>query len=145
MNKTLLAIAGVCIVIAVLSPIAVYTHFNSIVESYQLQIESYQLQLKANEDFTEKIRDQIQKPYDPSLMEPYLVTKLGWYLHDSLDPVPASRNELTIYGAVTNTGSETAFHCKLIVYFYVNNTVVQTSEISIGTIYYWSSSYVNRY
>jgi hypothetical protein len=45
MNKTLLAIANVCVVIAVLSPIVVYVYFNNIFDSYKVQIESYKSEI----------------------------------------------------------------------------------------------------
>ena len=104
-------------------------HFNSIVESYESQIESYQLQiselqnstlLQIDKDFQWKIGNYVRmKPFDPYLEEPYLVTDLGWYLHKSSDPAPASRNKLTIYGTICNVGVETAYNCNLIVYFYI--------------------------
>jgi hypothetical protein len=147
MNKTLLAIASVCIVIAILSPIAVYGYFNDVIESYKGQIESYKVQLSSwprkNEELKERIREYM-KPCDPYLMEPYLTTTLGWYLHNSSDPFPESKNKLTVYGGVQNIGAETAYNCKLIVKFYKGNTSVQTSEINIGTIRYWRSHYINK-
>jgi hypothetical protein len=66
--------------------------------------------------------------------------QIQWYLHNSSDPIEESRNEFTIYGEITNIGAKTAYHCKLIVKFYSNNAVIQTSEIYIGTIDYWSHS-----
>ena len=137
MNKTLLAIASVCVVIAILSPIAVYAYFSNVVESYKAQIEAGRIQPQENEELREKIREYM-KPYDPYLNEPYLITKLGWYLHNSSDPVEESKNEFNIYGQITNIGAKTAYHCTLIVKFYSNNAVIQTSEIYIGIINYWS-------
>ena len=131
------AIAIVCIVIAILSPIAVYTYFSNVVESFKAQIESYSIQPQENEELAGKIREYM-KPYDPYLNEPYLITRLGWYLHNSSDPVEESINEFTIYGEITNIGAKTAYHCKLIVKFYSNNAVIQTSEVYIGLISYWS-------
>jgi hypothetical protein len=152
MNKTLIAIASVCIVIAMLSPIAAYTYISNTVEPYTSQIESYELQiselqisLQEAEEFKEKIKEFMKPlPYDPYLMEPYLVTELGWYLHDSSDPINESRNKLTIYGQVLNIGAEKAYNCKLVVKFYKSNTVVQTSEINIGTIRYWDFYYTKK-
>jgi len=154
MNKTFLAIAGACMLIAILSPIVVYVYFNNIVDSYKVQIEgykseieSYKLQILNSMQENEVLRErtiEYMKPYDPYLKEPYLVTELGWYLHDSLDLFPESRNKLTIYGKVTNIGAKTANNCTLIVNFYINSTVIQTSEIKIGAIRYWSFSNINK-
>ena len=141
MNKTLLAIASVCVVIALLSPIAVYVYFNNIVEGYKSEVEFYKLQssnpVQEYEELKEKTRE-FMKPYDPYLNEPYLATEIGWYLHNSSDPVEESRNEFTIYGRITNIGAKTAYHCTLTVKFYSNNAVIQTSEVYMGIIDYWS-------
>jgi hypothetical protein len=145
MNKTLLALASVCIVIAILSPIVAYTYFTNAVELYKLQISKLQISIQEDEEFKEKIKEYM-KPllYDPYLMEPYLVTDLGWYLHDSSDPINESRGKLTIYGQVLNIGAETAYNCKLVVKFYRGSMVVQTSEINIGTIRYWDFYYTRE-
>jgi len=136
MNKKLAATAGLCIMIAVLSPVASCLHFNSVIEYYKDS-------LRENEELKEKIMEYME-PNEPYLMEPYLVTRLGWYLHNSSDPVPVSRNKLTIYGQVRNIGAENASNCRLIVTFYSTNNVVQTSEIDLGTIRYWDSRYLRR-
>jgi hypothetical protein len=122
--------------IAVLSPVASCLHFNSVIEYYKDS-------LRENEELKEKIMEYME-PNEPYLMEPYLVTRLGWYLHNSSDPVPVSRNKLTIYGQVRNIGAENASNCRLIVTFYSTNNVVQTSEIDLGTIRYWDSRYLRR-
>jgi hypothetical protein len=147
LNKTIIAIASVCIVIAILSPIAVYAYFNNIVESYKLQIESYELQISDLKQENEKLKQEnenltelVEKPY---LKEPYLITTLGWYLHHSSDPIPSSRSKFTIYGTIYNVGATIAYNCTLIVNFYNSSTVVQTSEISIGSIWPWSDRDVN--
>jgi len=142
-----MAITIVSLAIAILSPIVVYAYFNNVIESYKGQIESYKVQLsnwpRENEELKERIREHM-KPYDPYLMEPYLTTTLGWCLHNSSDPVPESKNKLTIYGQVLNIGAKTAYNCKLTVNFYKGNTVVQKSEISLGTIGYWGYHYTKE-
>jgi ABC-type phosphate transport system substrate-binding protein len=45
---------------------------------------------------------------------------------------------------VLNIGAEKAFNCKLKVKFYEGSMVVQTSEISLGTIGYWGYDYVRK-
>ena len=140
MNKTCLAIASGCAIIAVLSPISVYAYFNSVIESYKLQISR---SMKENQELEEKIKE-FMKPYDPYLMEPYLATNLGCNLHDSMDIFPESRNSLTIYGQVLNLGAVNAANCKLIVNFCRNNTIIQESEIDLGTIRYWGYKYIRE-
>jgi hypothetical protein len=136
MNKKLAATAGLCILIAVLSQVASYLYFNSVIEYYKDS-------LRENEKLKEKIREYME-PNEPYMMEPYLVTRLGWYLHDSSDPVPESRGKLTIYGQVRNIGAVNASNCMLIVSFYSGNRVVQTSEIDLGTVRYWGGEYLRR-
>jgi hypothetical protein len=127
MNKTL-AIASICIIIALLSSIL---YFINAIESYKLQILELQqeiAELKEDMRFSER---------------PYLTTSLGWYLHDSRDIVPESRNKLAIYGEVENAGNTKAYNCKLIVTFYDKTTLLQTSEINLGDIASWSQIYIN--
>jgi hypothetical protein len=64
-------------------------------------------------------------------------------LHDSSDPVNASRNKFTIYGSILNVGATTATNCKLKVNFYDNMSLLQSSEISILNIGPWSDRDVN--
>lgn len=146
-NRVLVGIAIVCMVIALVPSIAVYSYFNHVVEAYKVEIESYKVQLanwtQESEAHKERIREHM-KPYDPYLMEPYLTTSLGWYLHNNSDPFPESRNKLTIYGQVLNIGAKTAYNCKLKVIFYRGSTVVQTSEINFGTIGYWGFDYTRE-
>ena len=130
MIKALVVLAVVCLVIATLPPIAVYLHFNNVFESYQLQISDLQQE-------NEKLR----KPY---LTEAYLVTVLGWKLHNSSDPVPKSRYRLTIYGTVFNVGAKNASNCMLIIDFYNNTHLLQSSEIAIGEISCWSDVRIRR-
>ena len=151
MKKTLLAITVVCLVIAVLSPIVSYIYFSDrlsdVSESYEMQISELQnsMLLQINRDLKGKIANYVRmKPFDPYLTDPYLFTDLGWYLHNSSDPILASRNKLTVYGIVRNVGVETAYNSKLIVYFYGNNAVLQKSEVNMGAINYWEYNYIKR-
>lgn len=143
MNKKFLAIASACIVIAILSPLASYVYFynrfNATFESFKLQIWNIWQENKKLEEL--KKIDQ-----NPWLIKPYLVTTLGWYLHDSSDPVPSSRNTFTIYGTVLNVGATTAVNCRLTVKFYDNMTLLQTSEIAMGMgkVGYWSDIYIRH-
>jgi hypothetical protein len=145
MNKKFTVIVCVCIVIATLSPLSSYLYlcsrFNATFESYKLQIWEVSQENEKLEEI-KRFMDTYEK--SPYLMKPYLVTNLGWYVHDSSDPVPSSRNTFTIYGEILNVGATTAVNCKLIVDFYHNVTLLQSSEVYVGDIGYWTSSYVRR-
>lgn len=133
MNRRIVAVASLCIAVALLSPVISHNYFCNILSD----------SLQENEDLKERIR-QYMKPYDPYLMEPYLAAELGWYLHNSSDPVPESRNKLTLYGQVLNIGAVNATKCRLTVSFYVGGDVAQTSEVHLGEIRYWGYRYLRE-
>jgi len=135
MNKILLAITGACIVIAVFSPIAVFALFN---DATKLEILAMQ---QENENLEEEIRSLENAPYST---KPYLVTKLGWYLHDSSDQIAESKRTFTIYGYVFNVGATNATNCKLIINFCDNITSLQTSELDLGDIAFWTYRSISR-
>jgi hypothetical protein len=142
MNKTFIAIASVCIVIAITSPIVSYVYF---CDRFNAAAESYELQISDLEQQNENLRQENEKLNETPayLTRPYLVTELGWYLHESSDPVTDSRNKFTIYGTVYNVGAATAYNCTLIVKFCNGMRILQTSEISIGTINCWFQKHVS--
>ncbi len=146
MTKALIAVASVCLAIAVVAPVTVYSYFcyrlNAASESYELQISDLQ---QENEELREEVRNLTTKAKDPYLMDAYLVAYLGWYLHDSGDPVNYSRNKLTIYGTILNIGAKTAVNCKLQVKFYHNTTLLQTSESKLDDVKYWSYKSFKNY
>ncbi len=143
MNKKFIAIATICVTIAVLSLLASYVYFYS---RFNATFESYKLQIWDVWQENKKLEELKKIEQNPYLIKPYLVTTLGWYLHDSSDPVSSSRNTLTIYGKVLNVGATTAVNCRLIVNFYDNMTLLQTSETDMGTgkVGYWSDIYVRE-
>lgn len=94
-----------------------------------------------NENLREEINNLKNVPYS---MKPYLVTKLGWYLHDSSDPITESKRTFTIFGYVSNVGATNASNCKLTIKFYDNTTLLQTSRLDMGIIPYWSYHSINR-
>ena len=134
MNKALLAIACACMVIAVLSPIVSYLYFSDrlsdVSESYEFKISHL---LEANEKLNR-----------PILSGAYLVTELGWYLHNSSDPSPASRNQLTIYGTISNVGAENAKNCMLIIDFYSETFLQKSIKSNLGSINSGSHIYIER-
>jgi hypothetical protein len=70
----------------------------------------------------------------PLSFQPHLVTDLGWYLHNSTDPVSNMVNKFTIYGEIENAGATTAQNCSLTIRFYDDQTLLQTSIVPIGEI-----------
>gem|GEM_PF-7128385 len=80
----------------------------------------------------------------PSSFQPYLVTDLGWYMHNSSDPVSGMANKFTIYGSIQNTGATDAQNCSLVIEFYNNEALLQTSNIPIGDIRgFFNCAYLN--
>jgi hypothetical protein len=141
----------ICVIISILSPIVSYVYFenmfNSNIQSYNSSLSSENERLtgvieklnQENMNLTQRLGDA------ENFVKPYLVTELGWYLHKSTDPVNKSRNALTIYGNIINTGATTAKQCSLTIKFYSNETLVQTSDVYIGDIEGWSEiTGVNR-
>ena len=148
MKRTLLAIICICIVVAILSPIASRIYFSSALndasESYELQISDLQQENTRLWQEIEQLNERNEGLKDPYFKESFLVTELGWYLHGSTDLKEYSRNKFTIYGKVYNVGATNATNCKLIVNLYDNLTLLQQSEIDLGTINYWSHEYVRK-
>lgn len=70
----------------------------------------------------------------PSSFQPYLVTDLGWYLHNSTDPISNMADRFTIYGYIRNEGAADAQNCSISIRFYNNEELLQTSSIPIGEI-----------
>ncbi len=133
-NKIILTVTCICIVFAVLSPIASFTYFNNM---NKLQVSIIQ---QENDNLREENNNLESAPYS---MKPYLVTKLGWYLHNSSDPITESKRTFTIYGYLSNVGATNATNCKLLINFYDNITLLQTSQLDIGAIPYWSYHSIN--
>ena len=79
-----------------------------------------------------------------NLTEPYLAMQLGWYIHPSSDPVASSRNSFNIYGTILNVGAEDAENCSLVISFYDNMTLLQTSTVQLGEIRPGCSMYLNN-
>jgi hypothetical protein len=80
----------------------------------------------------------------PSSFQPYLVTDLGWYLHNSTDPISNMANKFTVYGDIRNDGATDAQNCSLIIKFYNNEELLQTSNIPIGEIKgFFGCAYLN--
>ncbi len=128
-NQTILTVTCICIVIAVLSPIASFTYFNNM---NRLQVSIIQ---QENDILREENSNLNSAPYS---MKPYLVTNLGWYLHNSSDPITESKRTFTIYGYLSIVGATNATNCKLLINFYDSRTLLQTSQLDIGVIPYWS-------
>ena len=134
--------------VATLSPITSCILFSDrLIEaskSFTIQISDLQHENEGLRQEIEQLRKENEEPINPYLMESFLVTELGWYLHDSQDPVNYSRNKLTVYGQVYNVGATNAIDCKLIVSLYDSKALLQRSEIDLGLISYWSRTWVRR-
>lgn len=147
MKKALIMVTSICVVISILSPLISFAYFenrlNSNLESYNLNISTAQ---QENEKLKQEIENLTQKVDNPNpyLTQPFLVTNLGWYLHGSADVIDASRNKFTIYGTTLNVGAITAENCSLLIHFYSNTTLLQTSEVYIGEIKGWSNGHVSQ-
>ena len=127
----------ICAIISILSPIISYVYFENMFSSENERLAGVIEKLnQENMNLTQRLGDA------ENLIKPYLVTNLGWYLHNSTDPVINSRNTFTIYGSVHNSGVIVARNCSLTVQFYNNATLLQTSNISMGDIndYYYVSN-----
>lgn len=142
MNKTAIAVASVCIIIAIVFPLISYVYFENRFNEFNVTLDSYESRisdlLQENEKLKQENENLIRIEDNPYFTGPYLVTRLGWYLHNSSDPITANRNSFTIYGIVSNIGSTNATNCKPIINFYNNATLLQSSEINLGLIMQWS-------
>jgi hypothetical protein len=141
-HPMLIIVMSICLIVSILSPLVSYFSFENILNSknqfYNLNISSAQ---EENENLKKEISNltqQIRISENPLTSKPYLVTKLGWYLHNSSDPKADMANELTIYGNILNVGATDAQNCSLIIKFYNNEEFLQTSTVSIGIISHWS-------
>jgi len=141
-HPMLIIVMSICLIVSILSPLVSYFSFENILNSknqfYNLNISSAQ---EENENLKKEISNltqQIRISENPLTSKPYLVTKLGWYLHNSSDPKANMANELTIYGNILNVGATDAQNCSLIIKFYNNEKLLQTSTVSIGIISHWS-------
>jgi hypothetical protein len=126
-------IVGIGLVIAVLIPIFSYIHFENIVISQNAKIANLNDQiddLQAQNDHLRQENSQLV-----NITKPYLVTKLGWYIHKSNDSVISTRNTFTIYGAISNLGNAPALNPQLTIYFYDrNHTLLLKSKVDIPTV-----------
>ena len=141
-HPLLIIVISICLIASILLPLLSYFSFenilNSKTQSYNLNISSEQ---KENENLKKQISNLTQQlgiSDNPLMSKPYLVTKLGWYLHNSSDTKANMANEFTIYGNIINVGATDAQNCSLIINFYNNEKLLQSSTISIGIISHWS-------
>ena len=99
MKRTSLAITCTCIMVAILSPLVSGIYFADRLvetsESFEFQISDLQQENEGLRQEIEQLEKENEEPISPYLMESFLVTELGWYLHDSRDPVNYSRNKFT--------------------------------------------------
>ena len=141
-HPLLIIVISICLLVSILSPLVSYFSFENILnsknQSYNLNISSAQEQNENLKQEISNLTQQIGNSQNPLISKPYLVTKLGWYLHNSSDTKANMANEFTIYGNILNVGATDAQNCSLIIKFYNNEKLLQTSSISIGIIPHWS-------
>jgi hypothetical protein len=137
MNKLFMILAVILLILTILVPVIIYSNLtktnNAIVDSYRNKENDLQQQVDSlagqNKQLTEE-NSQLT-----NLTQPFLETRLGWYLHKSDDPVSSSKNTFTIYGQIYNIGQLPANNTELIIKFYGSNeTLLQTSTIFLGVI-----------
>ena len=141
-HPLLIIVISICLIVSILSPLVSYFSFENILtsknQSYNLNISLAQ---EENENLKREISNLTQQlgiSENPLMSKPFLVTKLGWYLHNSSDPKVNMANMFTIYGNILNVGATDAQNCSLIIKFYNNEKLLQTSAIPIGIISHWS-------
>jgi hypothetical protein len=143
----LITVTSICLILSILLPLASYLYFenslNSKTEIYNLNISSVQEENEKLKLEIANLSQQLGIAQDPFMSKPYLVTNLGWYLHNSSDKIAKNANEFTIYGTVLNVGAIDTQNCSLVIGFYNNGTLLQTAQITIGPIKHWS--YITLY
>ena len=137
---------SVILLVSVASNIYLYVSANNRNNEPQAQIEELTGQivvLQRQNDALQTIRGILQIRIDDltkllDIESPsYLITSLGSTdvrtpSMMNLDTFPNSR--LYIEGTVTNTGTETAYNCRLTVTLYRGNSVVNNTIMSLGTM-----------
>ncbi len=142
-HPLLIIVLSICLIISILLPLANYLNFENILnaktQSYALNISSAQNENERLKQEITNLTQQLEVAKDPLMTKPYFVTSLGWYLHKSSDPVSNMANSFTIYGDILNVGAADA-NCSLIIKFYNNQTLLQTSNIPIGEMKHWTNT-----
>ena len=140
-KRFLKSLAIILLIFTILAPSVTYSYFTSIYtnkeRSLEQQMDSQIDRLQSNINTLNEENSQLT-----NLTQPYLITDLGWYLHTSNDPVPSSKDTLTVYGTIYNIGALPAYNAELFVKFYgypstlpeLIITLLQTSNISLGGI-----------
>jgi hypothetical protein len=141
-HSMLIILISICLIVSILSPVVTYFYFENILasknQSYNFNISSAEEEIENLKKEISNLTQQLGISENPLMSKPYLVTKLGWYLHNSSDTKVNMANEFTIYGNILNVGATDAQNCNLIIKFYNNEKLLQTSTISIGIISHWS-------
>jgi hypothetical protein len=104
------------------------THLQNQITYFSTSLTSTNAQVSNLEEENLNLQRQLEEAKG---LRPYLVTRLGWYLHP---------DRLYIGGEVTNVGAKTATNCSLHVTLCRNKTVVSDVYLPLGngTIEYWS-------
>jgi hypothetical protein len=137
MDKRFLSCLMILLILLVLAPLITYSaltnNYNASIDSYRNKERNLQQQI---DSLTEQNRQLTEENSQlTNLTQPHLVSKLGWFLHRSNDPVASSKNTFTIYGTISNLGFFPANNTELTIKFYDSKfALVQTSNIHLGVI-----------
>jgi len=127
----------ILLVSTILAPLITYSYltnsYNSVIDTHINKEKDLQQQVDSLTEQNKQLN--AEKSQLTNLTQPYLITRIGWYLHKSNDPVALSKNTFTIYGKIFNIGNLPANNAELTIRFYGSNeTLLQTSTIHIGII-----------
>ena len=136
-KRFFISLTIVLIVSIILAPLITFSYltnsYNSVIDLHRIIEKDLQQQVGSLTEQNKQLN--AEKSQLTNLTQPYLITRIGWYLHKSNDPVASSKNTFTIYGRIYNIGHLEANNTELTVRFYGNNdTLLQTSTIPIGTV-----------
>ena len=133
----LIGLSIILIASLVLAPLLTYSYltnsYNSVIDAHKNNEKDL---LRLIDSLAEKNKELTEeKSQLTNITQPYLITRIGWYLHKSDDPVTSSKNTFTIYGRIYNIGILPANDAELEVRFYGrNDTLMQTSTIHLGLV-----------
>lgn len=126
-SKFVLATVSVILVVSLAANAYIFTgSLQNRVRDLESQLTTSSEQINNLQKENYSLQQQLDEAREP---KPYLVTRLGAYVHP---------DRVTIYGEVTNVGAKTAENCRLFVRLYRNETVAIDAFIKLGTIEYWS-------
>ena len=138
MNKRFfMCLAIILLTLFILPPLITYSTltnaYNSAVASYSAKENRLQQQINSLTEQNSRLTKENSQL--TNLSQPFLISKIGYYLHKSNDQYSYSRNQFTIYGIIYNIGNSPANNTELTIKFYDSTKAcVQTSTLHLGVI-----------